>query len=118
MLVYNRKSSASRRKRDYRRRRSWFCFLIMKIINEVKKMWADTVKHGGKYSRKSLMMFVSFHVCITMWLLNQVFKMHVEEYMFFGFLGMAGGQAIISVWDKQTNKNEKTYNDNHISDNH
>lgn len=72
----------------------------MKIIN-------DTLKGpNGKYSRKSLTAFVSFVVSIlygvVLDFLSSVYEWSFtpKEYVFFGFLGLAGGAITLTVMDK------------------
>ena len=73
---------------------------MMKIID-------DTLKGpNGKYSRKSLTAFVSFVVSIlygvVLDFLSSVFAWDFtpKEYIFFGFLGLAGGAITLTVMDK------------------
>jgi TctA family transporter len=78
--------------------------------NEIRKIMRDTLTNNGKYSRKSLQMFSSFIICTVMGFIiiyrNQVNDSAIQ--VFYGFLGMAGGMAILTVWDKLKGNNTNT----------
>lgn len=81
-------------------------------MNTIVKILNDTLKSpNGKYSRKSLTMFTSFVVAILLGIYivfaNLITTTPVSEQatdVFYGFLAMAGGTTIITVWDKIRNK--------------
>lgn len=72
------------------------------MLKGIKKILSDTLMNPDKtkFSRKSLNWFVSLLVVLVMWVAQQFFEKAAPEYMFFGFLGMAAGMGILSVWDK------------------
>ena len=73
----------------------------------MKKLINDTLKSpSGKWSRKSLTMFVSFVILIVMWLLDQVFQLKVSEFIFWGFTSLAGGISLMTVLDKYSNEKD------------
>ena len=79
--------------------------IINKIIN-------DTLKSpNGKWSRKSLTMFVSFMMSILsgifILLSDKFLHSEINRYaidVFFGFLLLSGGTSAMTVWDKLRNK--------------
>tara|TARA_R110000772_G_scaffold156255_1_gene267345 strand:- start:1100 stop:1387 length:288 start_codon:yes stop_codon:yes gene_type:complete len=80
----------------------------MIILNQIID---DTLKNNkGKWSRKSLTMFVSFNMAIitgiTIVCFNLIFDRELNPYaiqVFFGFLALAGGTSAMTVWDKFKN---------------
>lgn len=82
----------------------YFC-KMKSLFKELQKMWFDTLTNPTtkKYSRKSLMIFISFNFCLVSGISNLFWNNTIEEYIFFGFLGMAGGQTALSVIDKVKN---------------
>lgn len=84
----------------------------MKIIN-------DTLKGpNGKYSRKSLTMFVSFIACVILgsyivfsnYLTTTPINTNAID-VFEGFLILVGALSGISVWDKQVLFSKKKVNE-------
>jgi hypothetical protein len=75
----------------------------------MKKLISDTLKSpNGKWSRKSLTMFVSFKVSIILGtyivISNYITNTPVNNYaidVFQGFLLLTGALSGITVWDKQ-----------------
>lgn len=79
----------------------------MKLIN-------DTLKNtDGKWSRKSLQMFVSFSVSIILGAAI-VFIPAPNEYaieVFYGFLFLAGGTTVVTLFDKINTRGSKQKNE-------
>lgn len=81
----------------------------------MKKIIDDTLKSpNGKWSRKSLTMFVSFMVCIALGVYivgsNYITETPVANNaidVFNGFLLLVGALSGITVWDKQSLYNSK-----------
>ena len=79
-----------------------------KIIN-------DTLKGpSGKYSRKSLTMFISFVMSILsgvfILLSDKFLSKEINQYaidVFYGFLLLSGGTSVMTVWDKFKNKKQE-----------
>jgi len=74
-----------------------------KADNELKKIWNDTLKSpGGKYSRKSVYMFIAFYVGVFIGICLTIAdpKEH-GEYIFTTFMGVGTGLNILSFFDKQ-----------------
>lgn len=73
----------------------------------MKKLINDTLKSpGGKWSRKSLTMLVSFMVTILL-AIKIVFSKEINPSavdVFQGFLLLVGALSGITVWDKQNLK--------------
>ena len=73
----------------------------------MKKLINDTLKSpGGKWSRKSLTMLVSFMVTILL-AIKIVFSKEINSSavdVFQGFLLLVGALSGITVWDKQNLK--------------
>lgn len=75
----------------------------------MKKLISDTLKSpNGKWSRKSLTMFVSFIVSIILGtyivISNYITNTPINNYaidVFQGFLLLTGALSGITVWDKQ-----------------
>lgn len=75
------------------------------LSKELKKIWYDTMtEEDGRYSRKSLTWFASFFCCMGMGIVDQFTPFKVNDMVFFGFLGMATGQSIASIFDKKITK--------------
>lgn len=70
----------------------------------VKKILSDTLKSPeGKFSRKNLTMFASFHICIIMGFIDMLTQYKINEVIFMSFMGMAAGQSALTVYDKKNN---------------
>ena len=75
----------------------------------MKKLINDTLKHRGKWSRKSLTTFVSFMLAVLTGCYI-VLTLEVNMYaisVFYGFLGLGGGSLALTVLDKITRKNSE-----------
>lgn len=87
-------------------------------MKEIYKILNDTLKGpSGKYSRKSLTMFISFGVSILLGsyivFANYITEIPVNEYaidVFYGFLMLAGGTSVVTVWDKFKNRDNGSNN--------
>lgn len=79
----------------------------------IQQIIDDTLKSpNGKFSRKSLTMFSSWIMAILtgtfITLSDYIIKQEINKYaidVFYGFLLLAGGTSVITVWDKIKNKN-------------
>lgn len=84
----------------------------------MRKLINDTLKSpNGKWSRKSLTMFVSFLVCIFLGAYIVVSNYITETPVavnaidvFQGFLLLVGALSGITVWDKQSLSNKNNIN--------
>lgn len=83
------------------------------------KIITDTLKHRGKWSRKSLTAFVSFIVAVIIGVYivvsDFVLEQEINRYaisVFYGFLGLGGGTLALTVIDKIKN-GKKTIEDEH-----
>jgi uncharacterized membrane protein (DUF373 family) len=81
----------------------------------MNKILNDTLKGpSGKYSRKSLTMFVSFIISIILGTYivfsDKILNKEINKYsidVFYGFLMLTGGLSGVTVWDKFKNKNNE-----------
>jgi hypothetical protein len=87
--------------------------IFQKIINDTLK-----TPKTGKWSRKSLTMFVSFimSIIIGIYIVISDYFLHEEinRYaidVFYGFLVIAGGTSVLTVWDKMKNRRDRNNND-------
>ncbi len=60
----------------------------------------DTLKNDGKWSRKSLTAFCSFHIAIIYEFLGMFFELKTKEYVFITLLTLVGAVLGLTVWDK------------------
>lgn len=87
-------------------------------MKEIYKILNDTLKGPqGKYSRKSLTMVTSFIISIILGsyivFSNYITQTPVNEYaieVFYGFLLLAGGTSVITIWDKFKNRDNGSNN--------
>jgi hypothetical protein len=70
------------------------------MISVIKKVFCDTLKKDGKWSRTSLTMFTSFAVCVLIGLID-FFKHGYNTEVFFGFLSVAVGSKISDAFSKK-----------------
>ena len=84
----------------------------------IKKIFNDTLKGpNGKWSRKSLTMFVSFlmaillgsYIVVSNYFTTNEVSMYAID-VFFGFLLLAGGTSVLTVYDKLKGKKDETSN--------
>jgi hypothetical protein len=81
----------------------------------LEKLISDTLKSpNGKWSRKSLTMFVSFIISINLGtyivISDYVLEKEINRYaidVFNGFLILTGTLSGVTVWDKMSNKSKK-----------
>lgn len=66
----------------------------MKIIN-------DTLKHEGKWSRKSLTAFFGFFFALSYEAVLPFFEIETKEYVFVTLLALVGAVLGLTVWDKK-----------------
>jgi hypothetical protein len=86
----------------------------------LEKLINDTLKSpSGKWSRKSLTMFVSFIISIQLGtyivVSDYVLEKEINRYaidVFNGFLILTGALSGVTVWDKQTNSNKNKEEEN------
>lgn len=76
---------------------------MKKLISKILKDTLTSPK-TGKYSRKSMIMFVSFNFCLICGIVNLATGHTIQEFIFFSFLAMAGGQTVLTVVDKYKNQ--------------
>jgi hypothetical protein len=82
-------------------------------MKEIYKIFNDTLKGpSGKYSRKSLTMFISFSISIILGIYivisDYILNKEINKYaidVFYGFLMLTGGLSGVTVWDKTKNNN-------------
>lgn len=80
----------------------------------LEKLINDTLKSpSGKWSRKSLTMFISFLISINLGtyivISDYVLEKEINRYaidVFNGFLILTGTLSGVTVWDKLSNKNK------------
>jgi hypothetical protein len=74
-----------------------------KTDNELKKIWNDTLKNpNGKYSRKSVYMFICFYVGVFMGICLVINNPDKHgEYIFSGFFLTGTGLNVLSFFDKK-----------------
>ena len=78
------------------------------MISLINKILSDTLTNEkGKYSRKSLTMFVSFGVCVAMGFIDMFTNFKINDIVFFSFMGMSGGQTLASLYDKKISNNKE-----------
>lgn len=81
---------------------------------KLEKLINDTLKSpSGKWSRKSLTMFISFVISINLGtyivVSDYVLKQEINRYaidVFQGFLILTGALSGVTVWDKMSNSNK------------
>jgi len=82
-------------------------------MKSVAKLINDTLKSpNGKWSRKSLTMFVSFVIAIILGtyivIANYITERPINQYaieVFYGFLLLSGGTSVLTVYDKIKTRN-------------
>lgn len=66
----------------------------MKLIN-------DTLKHKGKWSRKSITACLAFLSAVAYEIVLPIMKIETKDYVFLGLIGLAGGVLGLTVIDKK-----------------
>ena len=80
---------------------------------KLPKIITDTLMYRGKWSRKSLTAFISFIISVLYGVvfdvLSGIFDWNFtpKEFIFFGFLSLAGGALTLTVIDKIRNKRDE-----------
>lgn len=88
-------------------------------MKEMLKIIKDTLTSpDGKYSRKSLTMFSAWIMAILSGVFILIsdffFPKEINQYaidVFYGFLLLAGGTSVMTVWDKIRGGTKKTEED-------
>jgi hypothetical protein len=77
-------------------------------MRELRKIWRDTTQNpDGKYSRKSLQMWVSFQMACLLAILSVFRPVSVE--LVGAFLLASFGTAALTVWDKPKDRRDHEY---------
>jgi len=77
--------------------------------NELKKIWNDTLKNpSGKYSRKSLYMFICFYVGVFMGICLVITDVdQFGEFVFTTYFMTGTGLNLLAHFDKRNSANQK-----------
>lgn len=68
------------------------------------KIISDTLKHDGKWSRKSLTAFTGFLFALSYEAVLPWFGVETKEYVFITLIGLVTAVLGLTVWDKKDTK--------------